>query len=308
MRLALAAVLLTSTMLSAQQPTSSPDSQPPVYKSHSSELVVLPVTVTDDDGRLVTDLSKADFTVFDEGRRQDIAAFSNEDVPVSIALVIDDSGSMRQKLGEVVAATLSFARWSHPEDELLVIEFNDVVRDALGGRQLTTADVPELARALHTLQPEGQTAVYDALMDAMDHLGAATHERRVIVLISDGADNASRATLDDVLERAKRSNVTIYAVGLFDDESRGSDRNPGVLKRLAETTGGARFLPKSPGPLLTACRQIAEEIRNSYTIGYVPPDRDGRFHRLHVEVTAPDRRGLKVRTRPGYVAADGLTQ
>ena len=305
MRYVLAAVLLAGHVVSAQGPSST-QGQPPTFRSGSSELVVLPVTVTDDDGRLVTDVPQEAFTVFDEGRRQDITAFSSEDIPVSIALVIDDSGSMQHRLGQVIAATLAFARWSHPEDELQVIAFNDHVRNALDGRPVTAADTSALEQALRTLRPDGQTALYDALMEGLDHLERSDRQRRVLVLISDGGDNASQSTLDDVLQRARRSNVTIYAIGLYEENAR--DRNPGVLKRLAEATGGERFLPKSPGPLMTACEQIAREIRNSYTVGYVPPDRDGRFHRLRVTVAAPGRGSLKVRTRPGYVAADGSTQ
>jgi VWFA-related protein len=295
---------LGSISLLAQEPARPQQAgQPPMFRSHSSELVVLPVTVTDKSGRLVTDLPRDHFTVYDEGRPQNIAAFSSEDIPVSIALVIDDSGSMGRKLGQVIAASLSFARWSHPEDELLVVEFNDEVRDAVGGRSIAAADIPELAQALRTLRPDGQTALYDALMDGLSHLDKAVHSRRVLVLISDGGDNASHATLADVLGRAQRSNVTMYTIGLFDDDAR--DSNPGVLKRLAEATGGERFLPKSPGPLLAACEQIAREIRNSYTVGYEPPDRDGRFHKLRVELSDPRYKSFKVRTRPGYVAADG---
>jgi Ca-activated chloride channel homolog len=144
------------------------------------------------------------------------------------------------------------------------------------------------------------------LMKGLDRLEQSDRQRRVLVLVSDGGDNASRATLDDVLQRARASKVTMYAIGLYDEGAR--DSNPGVLKRLADATGGERYLPQSPGPLMVACEQIAREIRNSYTVGYVPPDRDGRFHRLRVEVNAPGHQSLKVRTRPGYVAADGRTQ
>jgi len=303
MRNLLAALLLSVGALAPESLAhASRTRQEPTFRSHSSELVVLPVTVTDKTGRMVTDLPREHFAVFDEGRPQDIAAFSSEDIPVSIALVIDDSGSMGDKLGQVVAASLAFARWSHPEDELLVIEFNDKVRDALNGRRLAAADLPELSRALRTLKPDGQTALYDALMDGLSHLDHATHARRVLVAVSDGGDNASRTTLDDVLERARRSNVTMYTIGLFDDK--GHDSDPGILKCLAEATGGERFLPKSPGPLLAACERIAREIRNSYTVGYEPPERDGRFHRLRVELNDPRRKELKVKTRPGYMAAE----
>jgi len=301
MRYLLIALLSVSTFANGSFPKAAGTWQQPMFRSRSSELVVLPVTVTDKDGRLITGLPREHFTVFDEGRQQDITAFSSEDVPVSIALVIDDSGSMGGKLGEVVAASLAFARWSHPDDELVVIEFNDTVRDALDGRHLTAADLPDLQRVLLSLKPDGQTALYDALLDGLSHLDEAAHTRRILVAVSDGGDNASRATLDDVLERARRSDVTMYTIGLFDDDARDSNRS--VLKRLADATGGERFLPKSPGPLLAACERIAREIRSSYIVGYEPPERDGRFHRLRVELNDPRHKDLKVKTRPGYMAA-----
>jgi VWFA-related protein len=260
--------------------------------------------VTDKHGRLLSDLERDAFAVYDNDRRQEIAFFTHEDTPVSVALVIDNSGSMRPKVGEVIAATLDFARASHPEDELLVIEFNDDVRDALGGRRLSAADAADLETALRSLRPDGQTALYNALVDGLDHLERATRARRVMVLVSDGGDNASTTTFDEVLSRARRSDVTIYTIGLFDEGSR--DTNPGVLKRLAEATGGERFLPKSPGYLLQACERIAHEIRSSYTLGYVPTTRDGAYHRLRVALG--DKGAGTVRTRPGYFAAAASTR
>jgi len=273
----------------------------PVFRIASSELVVLPVAVTDGRGRLLVDLERERFTVYDNGRKQPITLFTNEDAPVSIALVIDESGSMRPKVGQVIAASLAFARWSHPEDELTVIAFNDAVRDALDGRSVSASDQPELHKALNTLVPDGQTALYDALSDGLDHLAMAARARKVMVLVSDGGDNASRSTFDEVLARAKRSNVTIYTIGLFDEGAH--DANPGILKRLAEATGGQRFLPRSPGPLMQACEQIAREIRSGYTLGYEPPDHDGEYHRLKVDVNGPAGQKIVVRTRPGYFAA-----
>jgi len=217
---------------------------PPAFKAGSSELVVVPVTVTDKQGRLVADLQREAFGVYDNDRRQDIAFFAHEDTPVSVALVIDSSGSMRPKVGEVVAATLAFARASHPEDELLVIEFNERVRDALNGRRLTAADAADLETALRSLRPDGQTALYNALIDGLDHLEHASRSRRVMVLVSDGGDNASSTTFDEVLARARRSDVTIYTIGLFDEG--GHDTNPGVLKRLAEATAAPGSCPALP--------------------------------------------------------------
>jgi len=275
--------------------------EPAVFQSASAELVVLPVVVTDRKGMFVPDLPQDRFAVYDNGRRQPVALFSNEDTPVSTAVVIDDSGSMRQKMGQVVAATLSFARWSNPDDELFVIEFNDRVRDAVGDRPLLASDREALEAALATLKPAGQTALYDALVAGLDRLERASRARKVLVLVSDGGDNVSRANLNDVLARARRANVTIYTIGLFDQGA--PDTNPGVLKQLAETTGGARYLPRSPGPLMQACERIAREIRTGYTLGYVPPDRDGIFHRVRVVLEGESGQGLDVRTRPGYFAA-----
>jgi Ca-activated chloride channel family protein len=210
---------------------------------------------------------------------------------------------MRPKLEEVVNASLALARSSNPADELRVIEFNDSVRDVLGGRRLTAADTPEFEAALHTLAPKGRTALYDALLDALNHLQDSSVSRKVIVLVSDGADNASVSTFDRVLARARRSNVTIYAIGIFDDKD--PDADDQTLKRLAHETGGERFHPRSQGPLIQACEQIARQIRAGYSIGFVSPDHDGRFHRIRVDVEDPRR--LVVRTRPGYFAATAST-
>jgi Ca-activated chloride channel homolog len=225
-----------------------------------------------------------------------------------VGLVIDASGSMRLKLGEVIAGSLRFAQLSNPDDELFAIRFNDDVRDAIADRRfLLASDFGALHAALRSLVPEGRTALYDALMAALDRLDTATRARKILVLISDGGDNASQATLDRVLRRARASasNAAIYAIGLFDRDD--PDRNPGVLKALASATGGQRFLPPAPGALLQACERIAREIRRGYTIGFVPPDRDGAYHRVGVTVTRADR-PLRVRTRPGYVAAGSSTE
>lgn len=307
MPLTVRVILILAIAATARRPTSG--QQPPdrpSFVSGASELVVLPVTVTDRQGRLISDLPQERFVVFDQGRQQDVVLFSSQDVPVSIAVVIDDSGSMRSKLGEVVAATLSFARWSHPQDELFAIEFNDTVRDALGGARLEAGHTRELEAALRTLVPQGQTALYDALLMALNRLDHAMHARKVLVLLSDGGDNVSKATLDQVLAHARRSNVAIYAIGIYDVDT--PDTNPGVLKALAAATGGERFFPKSPGPLLQSCLEIAREIRSGYTLGYIPPERDGRYHPVRVQVNRTDGRPLVARTRPGYFAARTVTQ
>jgi Ca-activated chloride channel homolog len=275
---------------------------PPSFRTGAAELVVLPVVVTDKQGRYVADLDRERFTVFDNGRRMPIDIFSNEDTPLTIGLIIDASGSMGPKIGEVISATLAFARSSNPQDELFAIRFNDDVRDVVRDRPfLLAGDLAELGSALGSMRPEGRTALYDALVAGLDHLALGTRARKALVVVSDGGDNASEATIERVLSRARESNAAIYTIGVFDDND--IDKNPGVLKSLARTTGGERFLPRSPGELLQTCERIAREIRSGYTIGYTPPDNDGAYHRIRVNVAPSPSQKLNVRTRPGYFAA-----
>jgi Ca-activated chloride channel homolog len=231
--------------LSVSTPRAQDVQEPAAFHASSSELVVLPVVVTHSNGSYVSDLTAERFTVYDNGRPQAVSLFSTEDTPVSVAVVIDASGSMRGRIGQVAAATTDFARASNPDDELFIIEFNDRIRDAVRGGSVMASDPQALEAALLTLKPEGQTALYDALVAGLDRLERARHPRKVILLMSDGGDNASRARLDDVLAKARRSNVTIYAIGLY--EQGAPDTNPEVLQKLAETTGGDRYLPASPG-------------------------------------------------------------
>jgi Ca-activated chloride channel homolog len=276
--------------------------QAPSFLGSSSELVVLPVVVLDKrGGGFVSALDRDRFTVYDNGRRQDVLLFTSEDTPVTIGLVIDNSGSMRPKMPEVIAGTLALARSSRPDDEVFTVAFNDAVVEAGSHQSVTAGDSEPLESTLRSMAPQGRTALYDALLASLDRVEHHTQARKALVVISDGGDNASRATLNEVLARARRSNVVIFTIGLFDEED--PDRNPGVLKSLAESTGGTRFLPRSPGLLLQACTRIARELRSGYTIGFVPPDRDGAFHRIRVDVQSGNGGKFSVRTRPGYFAA-----
>ena len=281
--------------------------QPPSFRSASSELVVLPVVVTDRQNRYISDLARERFVVFDNGRKMPIELFTNEDAPATIGLIIDASSSMRAKLGEVLASSLAFAKTSNPHDELFALRFNDDVRDAVADRTFLMADdLAALEKAIGSLRAEGRTSLYDALIAGLDHLRFGTRARKALVVISDGGDNASQATLPQVLARARDSNAAIYTVGIYDETD--LEKNPGVLKSLARTTGGERFLPRSPGELMQACERIARDIRSGYTLGYVPPDRDGAYHRVRVEIGPGDARRLSVRTRPGYFAAGRNSQ
>jgi Ca-activated chloride channel family protein len=275
------------------------------FRGASSELVVLPVIVKDIQGRYVSDLQKERFVVYDNARRMSIDLFTNEDTPVTVGLIVDASGSMRVKLGEVIAAAVAFARSSNPDDELFAVRFNDDAEEVVRDRRfLLASDLSALEAAMSALRPRGRTALYDALIAGLDHLNDASRPRKALIVISDGGDNASRATLDAVLARAHKSNAAIYTIGVYDPDE--ADKNRGALKALARATGGERFEPASPGQLQQVCKRIARELRSGYTIGYVPPDRDGLFHRVRV-VIEPAARGLDVRTRPGYFAARSVT-
>lgn len=295
-RLAFAISVMATAIVAAQQPPA----QAPLFFATSSELVVLPVVVAHGDGNFVTGLTRDQFSVFDDGRKQEVSLFSDADSPVTLGLVIDDSSSMGPKLGEVIAAALALARSSNPDDRIFAVDFNDRVHEVIA-EPIFARDIHGLDRALTTLVPEGRTALYDAIVAALDReADAADPARKVLVVISDGGDNASRAKLDEVLARARKASVTIYTIGLFDEGD--PDRDPGVLKKLAAETGGERFLPASPGPLMRDVEHIAREIRSGYTIGYVPPARDGRYHRVRVTIEAPQARRASIRTRPGYFA------
>ena len=153
-----------------------------------------------------------------------------------------------------------------------------------------------------SLVPDGRTALYDAIIAGLDRIERGLRARKVLIVISDGGDNASRATLEHALAKARGSDAEIYTIGLFDSDDR--DKNPAVLAAFAEATGGARYLPRSAGPLLQDCERIAKNIRSGYTLAYEPPAHDGSYRRVEVTVESQDQRRIVVRTRPGYFAGD----
>jgi Ca-activated chloride channel homolog len=289
------------TLPAPSVPPVQPASQDRSFRATSSDLVVLPVIVKAKGDRYVADLPRERFVVYDNARRVPVQLFSKEDTPVTVGLIIDSSGSMRNKLGDVIAASVAFARSSNPNDELFAIHFNDDVRAPLGDRGfLLASDLKDLEAAVSSLAPIGRTALYDALMTGLDRVDQGTRPRKALLVISDGGDNASSVKLETVLMRARKSNVAIYTIGIYDPDA--ADKDPGVLKELAKATGGERFQPPSLGLLMQVCEHIAREIRSGYTLGYVPPDRDGLYHRVRVVIEPPIPH-VDVRTRPGYFAA-----
>jgi Ca-activated chloride channel homolog len=266
------------------------------------DLVVFNVTVLDKDGKPVTGLTEKDFRVFEDDREEKIKVFQAEDTPATVGMIIDNSASMNNKRKDVVNAALAFVDASHPQDEMFVVNFNRKVWLGLQPSQPFTTDHSELRTTLGETRAEGTTALYDAVKVAIDHLNRGSRQRKALVLLSDGGDNASVTALDDMLRLAQQSSATIYCIGLYDVSQK--DRNPGVLRRIAKVTGGESYFPKTPTSLQAIWPHIANAIRGQYTIGYVSANaaRDGAYRK--VKITAKNNRGktLDVRSRPGYVA------
>jgi VWFA-related protein len=263
-------------------------------------LVQVHVKVTDSHGRNVTGLDKKAFDLLVDNARQDITVFQGEDVPVAAGIVIDNSASMAPKRKDVIAAATDFAHDSNPRDEMFVLHFNDKVRLGLPANRPFTSDIDDLKDAISKFELGGTTAFYDAMLSAMTHLNDAAYNSRVLLAITDGGDNSSSATPRDVIGAAGKNGTLIFAVGIFDNDD--PDRNPEVLKELAESTGGGAFFPKSSAELPGMCRQIAREIRHEYTLGFAGAT-DGRYHSIQVLVNDPIRGRLQAHARSGYQAA-----
>jgi VWFA-related protein len=267
-----------------------------------SDLVVLHVVVKDRRGTSVSGLTRASFSVLEDGRPQEIQFFGEQDTPVDAGLIVDSSGSMRAVRERVIAAAGAFAETSHPDDQIFTLTFTEHVRAALPADAPFTSDPDTLRAALASaIVARGRTALHDAIAAGLDYLAKGSHLRKVLVIVSDGGDNASRVTFDEVLRRTLVSNTVIYAIAL-DDPLEG-DANPRRLKQLAEASGGEAFRPRDIEEIGEVMERIARDIRSSYTIGYVPANasRDGRFRRIRVIVNPRDRRSVSVRTRQGYV-------
>ncbi len=280
----------------------SPNDNPRSDISVNVNLVVLQATVRDSAGRFVPGLRGQDFTIFEDGVRQTLQLFRNEDVPVTVGLVVDHSGSMRHKLADVVAAARTFVEFSRAEDQMFVVNFNEHLTLGLPAEMEFTSRAVELARAVAHTQAEGKTALYDAVLQAQRRVQRGIPEKRVLVVISDGGDNASVHSLAEVLQSANASSAQVFTIGLFDEENH--DRNPGVLRRLAQATGGEAFLPRHSREVIGISERIATDIRHQYSLGYVSNNAaPGEGYRA-VRVTARSDRGkVTVRTRAGYQAA-----
>ena len=276
--------------------------QRPIF-SANSELVVLHVTVTDAKGAFIEGLPAEAFSIVEDGQAQTLQLFADSDTPATVGLLLDSSASMHASRRLIIAGAAAFAAASHPRDELFALAFNEDVIAALPASAPFTSDGVVLEAALErSISARGRTALYDAITSGVDYLSRGTRERRVLVVLSDGGDNASRATRATALRKAQASNAVIYTIALIDPLSR--DANPALLQELAQASGGASFRRDDPRGIADAFARVGRHIRHVYTLGYAPIEaaRDGAFRRVRVVVTAPAGRRFVARTRSGYLA------
>ncbi len=272
------------------------------------ELVQLPVSVLDKHGFPVRGLREEEFAVYEDKVLQDITLFKQEDIPLSVGLVVDTSSSMLSKMKRFSSAAMTFVRESNPEDETAIVTFGSTVTLT----QHFTANTDELTQALAGIIPNGYTALYDGVFQAAEYLRkAGSQDKKVLLIISDGQDNRSKYKLGEVLEAIRESKIIVYSIGLLNSDSSYSpyDMFAGTgrkaLKQLAEVTGGAAFFPNGVQEVEEVCKRIARELRNQYTIGYKPSNEklDGSWRKIIVRVnpskTVPK---VKVRTKQGYYA------
>jgi len=282
----------------AQAPPASQDDVP-IYRT-DARLVLLHASVVDKSGKLLTNIPQSAFKVLEDGVEQPLRLFRREDVPVSMGIIVDNSGSMTSKRSRVAAAALEMVKQSNPDDEVFIVNFND---DAHFDQPLTN-DVKKLEAGLAKMEARGGTAMRDALSKSINYVKRnGKKDKKVLVVITDGNDNSSDITLEQVLRQAQSSDVLIYAIGLLNEEEAGQARAAKkALKSLVDASGGLDYYPKSTSDVQEITPRVAHEIRNQYVLGYTSsnPALDGTFRQVKVTVTGFGR--PTVRTRNGYYA------
>jgi Ca-activated chloride channel family protein len=281
--------ILAAGILCAQEATFRTDSR----------LVVLNVSVFDQQGKVVRDLPKNAFTVYEDGAKQDVTTFRQEDVPISLGLIIDNSASMTDKKDRVASAALAMVKASNPDDEVFIINFNE---RAVLAREFTN-NIKDLESSLRQLDAKGETAMRDALLLGIEHLRhRGRRDKKVLLVVTDGEDNSSGETQSHLIETAQQNGVIIYAIGLLSaEEPQSAARARKQLEELTEQTGGRAWFPNDVSEISTITPEIAHEIRNQYILAYTPTNlaTDGSYRKVRVEVNMP---GTTVRTRSGYYA------
>lgn len=295
--LAAAALLTAVVWLAAPALTAQEDI--PVFTSET-RLVLVHASVVDRNGKLITNLPQSAFKILENGMEQQIKIFRREDIPVSMGVIIDNSGSMRDKSVKVAAAALDLVKASNPQDEIFIVNFND---DAYLDQSFTN-DVKKLEEALTRFNTKGGTAMRDALSMSIDYVNdKGKKDKKVLVVITDGNDNTSSIGLEDLVRKAQQSGVLVYSIGLLsEEEAREARRAKRSLHDLAMASGGLDYYPKDLEEIDKITPEVAREIRNQYTLAYTPTNTnlDGTFRKLAVNVNAPGR--PTVRSRNGYYA------
>ncbi|MGH9524979.1 MAG: VWA domain-containing protein, partial [Terriglobales bacterium] len=270
-----------------------------VFKAYTQE-VQLHATVVDDKHHVVNGLNKNDFVVYENGQPQPIKSFRNADVPVAVGIVVDNSGSMRDKRPAVNTAVINFVKASRPDDEVFIVNFNDEYYLD----QDFTDQIPKLKEALDRIESRGGTALYDAVVASADHLKKDSKwSKKVLLVVTDGEDNASRESLEQAIRRLQAENgPTVYTIGILGGEKQ--RRAHRALSAMAEDTGGIAFFPKDANEVDSITQEVAHDIRNQYIIGYQPttPRSAGGYRTIKVDAKAPGYKHLIVRTRSGYYA------
>ena len=268
--------------------------------------VTLSATVLDARRHLVTNLAPTNFAVYEDNQPQKITSFKREDIPVSIGIVVDNSGSMRTKRAAVTKAVLNLIQSSNPQDEVFVVNFND---DPYLDQDFTNKLDP-LREALDRVDSRGGTALYDAVIASADHLAkGAKKEKKVLLVVTDGVDNESRESLESAIRKVQDDNgPTIYTIGILGDEP-GIKRAKRALQSLSDQTGGVAFFPKDLMEVDEISQEVARDIRNQYSLTYKPtnPRSNGGYRKVKVEARAPGYKDLQVRTRDGYFADEKRT-
>ncbi|MBV8843045.1 MAG: VWA domain-containing protein [Bryobacterales bacterium] len=289
--------LLGAAAASAQ--TVLKDDEVPVFKA-GTQLVDLHVSVLDKSGKLITDIPEAAFKVYENGVEQPLKVFRREDVPVSMGIIIDNSGSMRDKRAKVAAASLALVKASNPQDEEFIVDFND---DAYLDQPLTS-ELKKLEAALDRLDSKGGTAMRDAISMSIDYVkDKGKKDKKVLLVITDGNDNTSNESLEQLVRKAQRSEVLVYCIGLLSEEEPREARNAKrALKALAEASGGMDYYPKDLAEVERITPQVAHEIRNQYLLAYSPTNTalDGSYRKIEVKVKGYGN--PTVRARSGYYA------
>jgi len=281
-----------------------------VPSSHSGlirrdvDLVMVPVTITDTTGRLVTGLQKQNFKVFEEKQKQEIRSFSNEDTPISVGIVLDTSGSMETKIARAKEAVAEFCNTANPQDQFFLITFSDTPNADSG----FTSNAQDIQNKLAFITPKGNTSLLDAVYLGIEKMRHASQPRKALIVISDGGDNHSRYTENEIKSAVREADITLFSIGIYDSyfSTQEERLGPQLMSDLADSTGGMSFTLDNPNDLPLVANQIGRVLRDQYVLAYHPKNakHDGRWHKIKVKLLLP--KGLPylvVHAKNGYYAA-----